>query len=164
MEFKPIKASAGDWRRDEDVRTLNEGDTEAITALLMGRKVTQADSEHLLLDDGTVIKAIGHDGGCACSSGCYDLSVLNEVDNIITRVEFDYCPHGDDEGWGDEPTAAQRCEHGPQEDSYAGHYRVFVFADDQRINLMQFDGTDGNGYYGTGFEILVRDPRREDHA
>ena len=23
---------------------------------------------------------------------------------------------------------------------------------------MQFDGSDGNGYYGTGYEILVRDP------
>lgn len=160
INFRPIKATASDWTRDDDVLTLDHDDQEEIIDLLMGRKVTKVDGEHLLLDDGTVIKAIGHDGGCACSAGCYDLSVLNGVDNIITRVEFDYHPTGDGEGWDDEPTDAQQCEFGPQEDKYEGHYRIFVFAEDQRINLMQFDGTDGNGYYGTGFEILVRRPQR----
>lgn len=153
--FTPIKATASDWERDADVRTLSETDQEAITALLMGHKVVKVDGEHLMLDDGTVIKAIGHDGGCSCSAGCYDLADLNGVDNIITRVEYDYHPDGDD-SWDDKPTAAQTCEHGPSE-RYEGHYRVFVYAENQKINLMSFNGTDGNGYYGTGFEILVRD-------
>jgi hypothetical protein len=143
--FVPIKADASTWDRDPDVRTLNQDNEREIVDLLMGRKVTKVDDEHLLLDDGTVIKAIGHDGGCACSAGCYDLSVLNGVDNIITRVEFDYQPGSD---YSDDAR-------------YDGFYRVFVYADNQQINLMQFDGTDGNGYYGTGFEILVRDPRNE---
>ena len=161
-DFRPIKGTASDWYtdRDTDVRTLNENDRDEIVNLLMGRKVTKVDDEHLLLDDGTTIKAIGHDGGCACNAGCYDLSVLNGVDNIITRVEFDYHPTGDDEGWDSEPTAAKKCD--PEQDDWTGHYRIFVFAENQRINLMQFDGTDGNGYYGTGYEILVRDPRRAD--
>lgn len=153
-EFVPIKATASDWEKDPDVRTLNEENHEEITNLLMGRKVTKVDGEHLMLNDGTVIKAIGHDGGCACSAGCYDLSVLNGVDNIITRVEFDYHPDGGG-GLDDKPTPAQACEHGPSE-RYEGHYRIFVYAENQKINLMQFDGTDGNGYYGTGYEILVR--------
>lgn len=159
----PIPGDAGSWGRTDEpgVRRLNQDEQDEITQLLVGRKVTKVDSEHLLLDDGTVIKAIGHDGGCACSAGCYDLSVLNGVDNIITRVAFDYHPAGDDDTPWDQPNAKadyETCEFGPTE-KYTGHYRVFVFADNEQINLMQFDGSDGNGYYGTGFEILVRDPR-----
>lgn len=156
QNFTPIKGTASDWgtNREPGIRTLNEGDQAAITDLLMGHKVTKADNEHLILDNGTVIKAIGHDGGCACSAGCYDLSALNGVDNIITRVEFDYHPASDEDPYGG-PNDAKRCD--PSQESWTGHYRIFVFADDQRINLMQFDGSDGNGYYGTGFEILVRD-------
>ena len=152
-EFIPIEGSAGDWFREDppDVRTLDHNDRDEIAEMLMGRKVTKVDGEHLMLDNGTVIKAIGHDGGCGCSAGCYDLSVLNGVDNIITRVDFDYQPAGDDmspvfSGHPDDP-----------KDEWTGYYRVFVFAANEQINLMQFDGSDGNGYYGTGFEILVRD-------
>jgi hypothetical protein len=153
MKFRPISGTASTWNRDREdgVTVLNEQDTDEITALLMGRKVEQVDGEHLLLDDGTVIKAIGHDGGCACSAGCYDLTVLNGVDNIITRVEYDYQPAGD---W---KSGSRETPHPDDpEDEWTGFYRVFVFADNQQINLMQFDGSDGNGYYGTGFELLVR--------
>lgn len=153
-EFTPIKATATDWDHDPDTRVLIEEDRKEITELLVGHTVTKADGEHLLLDDGTVIKAIGNDGGCACNAGCYDLAVLNGVENVITDVEFDYRP-GDDftvktelSGHPDDPT-----------DEWTGYYRVFVYAANEKINLMQFDGTDGNGFYGTGFEILIRDPR-----
>lgn len=97
--FRPIKGDAGDWNwgREDGVRVLTQDDQAEISSLLMGHKVTKVDGEHLLLDSGVTIKAIGHDGGCACSAGCYDLSVLNGVDNIITRVEYDYQPAGD---WG----------------------------------------------------------------
>lgn len=155
-EFTPIATTASSWTPDPGTYKLDHDDQDKIVDLLMGRRVEKVDGEHIRLDDGTVIKAIGHDGGCACSAGCYDLSVLNGVDNIITRVEFDYCPTGDFEGWGDEPTAAQKCPHGPNEDRWQGHYRIFVFADNEQVNLMQFDGSDGNGYYGTGYEIVVR--------
>jgi len=151
-DFTPIKGTASSWGdREEGVRTLSHEDRDDITKLLMGRKVEKVDGEHLLLDDGTVVKAIGHDGGCACSAGCYDLSVLNGVDNIITRVEYDYQPAGDYEKPG---TSAPHPD--DPKDEWTGWYRVFVFADNQQINLMQFDGSDGNGYYGTGFELLVR--------
>lgn len=151
--FLPIKGEAGYWAEDREdgVETLTDDNQDEITALLMGRKVTKVDGEHLMLDDGTVIKAIGRDGGCACSAGCYDLSVLNGVDNIITRVEYDYRPSSN---W-DHPTFDDGDPDAP-DDKWTGYYRVFVYAENQRVNLMQFDGTDGNGYYGTGFEILVR--------
>lgn len=154
--FSPIAGDAGDWNgaREDGVRVLNEEDRDEIADLLVGRKVAKVDGEHLLLDDGTVIKAIGRDGGCACSAGCYDLSVLNGVDNIITRVSFDYRPAGDGDSWD---KGADRSGHPDDpDDKWTGYYRVFVYADNEQINLMQFDGTDGNGYYGTGFEILVR--------
>lgn len=152
----PIKGSASDWSRDRDdgVVTVNETQQPRITELLMGRKVTKVDDEHLLLDNGTVIKAIGHDGGCSCSAGCYDLAVLNGVDNIITRVEFDYQPNGD---WNDDKPKIVPGHPDDPTDRWTGFYRVFVYAENQQINLMQFDGTDGNGYYGTGFELLVRE-------
>ena len=149
--FRPIKGDY--WSHEPDVRALDHDDQTEITNLLLGRKVTKVADDHLLLDDGTVIKAIGHEGGCACASGCYDLSALNGVDNIITRVEFDYHPGGDHEPW-DGPNEAKKCD--PAQEDWTGHYRIFVYADNQRVNLMRFDGTDGNGYYGTGFELLVR--------
>jgi len=151
--FRPIKGDAGDWNRgrEDGVRVLTQDDQAEISSLLMGHKVTKVDGEHLLLDSGVTIKAIGHDGGCACSAGCYDLSVLNGVDNIITRVEYDYQPAG---GW----VPPEKTGHPDDpEDKWTGFYRVFVFAENQQINLMQFDGSDGNGYYGTGFELLVRE-------
>lgn len=155
--FTPITDSGDSWdEREEGVRLLNEEDQQDITHLLLGHRVTKVDDEHLLLDNGTVIKAIGHEGGCACSAGDYDLSVLNGVDNIITRVDFDYRPGGDDyqkterSGHPDDPT-----------DTWTGYYRIFVYAANQQINLMQFDGSDGNGYYGTGFALLVRDATQD---
>lgn len=158
-EFVPIKASASSYYydREEGVQTLDQEDQDRIEALFMGRKVTKVDGEHLVLDNGTVVKAIGHDGGCACSAGCYDLSVLNGVDNIITRVEFDYAPGGD---WA--PGERPNPHPDDPEDKWTGYYRVFVYADNQQINLMQFDGSDGNGYYGTGFQILVRERNTRD--
>ena len=151
-DFQPIEGDSP-WSREDGVRALDETEQAEIEALLMGHKVTKVDGEHLMLDNGTVIKAIGHDGGCACSAGCYDLSVLNGVDNIITKVEFDYRPAGD----GDYPMKAGRTHPDDPEEEWTGFYRVFVYADNQQINLMQFDGSDGNGYYGTGFGLLVRD-------
>lgn len=155
-EFTPIKGSASSWNRDREdgITVLDETDEDAITGLLMGRTVTKVDGEHLILDDGTTIKAIGHDGGCACSAGCYDLSVLNGVDNIITKVEYDYRPASDYDGY--ENGDAKSGHPDDPDDKWTGYYRVFVYAENQKINLMQFDGSDGNGYYGTGFELLVR--------
>jgi hypothetical protein len=153
--FTPIKGDASSWGSEPGIRTLNEEHRKEIADLLMGHKVAKADDEHLVLDNGTVIKAIGHDGGCSCSSGCYGLSVLNGVDNVITRVEYDYRPASDYED------KAERSGHPDDpDDQWTGYYRVFVYADNQQINLMQFDGSDGNGYYGTGFEILVREVSR----
>lgn len=35
-------------------------------------------------------------------------------------------------------------------------YKIFVLAADKRIKLLQVDGDDGNGWYGTGYSIIVK--------
>jgi hypothetical protein len=123
---------------------------DRLRSLLMGRKIVSTEIRdemvgdyydrgpvgYLTLDDGVVLKVWGNDGGCACSSGCYPLTELNECDNIITNVEVEDSPMGDYHV-GD------------------GYYRIFVFADNRRINVASFDGSDGNGYYGTGWWLAV---------
>lgn len=148
-KFEPINGWSY-YNHEDGVQALYHENEKEIADLLMGHTVTKVDGEHLLLDNGTVIKALGHDGGCSCSAGCYDLTILNGVDNIITRVEFDYQPAAD----GNYP---QRGAHPDDpDDEWTGWYRIFVYADNQQINLMQVEGSDGNGYYGTGYELLVR--------
>lgn len=117
----------------------DETNKAEIESLLLGRRVTKVADDTLVLDDGRRLRFVGNDGGCACSAGCYDLKELNGVDNVITKVEFEDAPNGDD----------YRAE------GYEGHYRIFVFADNVRVNLATFEGTDGNGYYGTGYSITV---------
>ena len=130
-------------------------DTTEVEALLVGRRIVKikrvkngsenGDLAILTLDNGTKIELGGHDGGCACSSGCYELghlTDLSEVDNIITSVLFD--------------------SSGVTSGSYeelGGEYRIFVFAGNRAIQLAGFDGDDGNGYYGTGYYLTVKDPR-----
>ena len=117
----------------------NQDDMNEIRELLIGHKVTRISEDRLQLDDGRVLQFIGNDGGCACDAGCYPLTELNGVDNVITSVEFANNPGGDD-------TA-----------TYDGTYQIFVYADNTRINLATFRGTDGNGYYGTGYVIQIID-------
>jgi len=121
------------------LRTLDEDQHDDISNLLLGRTVTKVDESTLLLDNGITLELQGHEGGCSCGAGDYDLVALSGVDNVITKVEFNNSPAGDYfAGAG------------------AGVYEIFVFADNQRINLARFEGSDGNGYYGTGYYITVR--------
>lgn len=121
--------------------TYTEGDKAEITALLLGRSLTKVSDDTLVLDNGRVLKFAGNEGGCSCGAGDYDLTALNGVDNIITNVTFEDAPNGDDYD-------AQ---------GYEGSYRIFVFADNKAVNLATFTGTDGNGCYGTGYSIEVRE-------
>jgi len=121
---------------------------ERLRELLIGKRVVEAriDDEgpnpmgYLTLSDGTTLKVWGNDGGCACASGCYPLVELSKCDNVITNVEIDWSE--DDHGW-------------ERAGEMAGQYRIFVYAGNERINLATFEGTDGNGYYGTGYWIEV---------
>lgn len=128
--------------RPEPNITYRDGDYSDIRALLVGRTVTKIDKDKLRLDDGRVLKLKGNEGGCSCNAGDYDLVELNGIDNIITHVEFVDHPSGD---YYDEECDSEDC----------GTYKIFVYAENKKINLATFEGTDGNGYYGTGYSIEV---------
>ena len=118
---------------------MTQDDERDIKDLLLGRRVEKVSDESLLLDDGTFLKLQGNVGGCCCGAGDYYLTELNGCDNIITSVELDNAPN---------------------EDDYSGEgvYTIFVFAENERITLASFEGSDGNGYYGTGYYIKVQRP------
>ncbi len=119
--------------------TESEGDE--IRNLLIGRKVTKVSEDTLQLDDGRLLRFAGNDGCGGCPSGYYELKELNDTDNVITAVDFENEPDGDD-----------------YDGEAEGVYRIFVFADNKQINLATFEGSDGNGYYGTGYSIEILPP------
>lgn len=137
-----------------ELTALDETDHAEIETLLLGRRIVTAEKNTmeipgyrwpslaegvLTLDDGTRIYARGNEGGCSCSAGDYELTHLAAVDNVITSVRFEDSPSGDDVG-GD------------------GWYRIFVVADAVEVNVASFEGSDGNGYYGTGYSLYVQCP------
>jgi hypothetical protein len=119
---------------------IDEDDQQRIHALFVGRKVAKVADDRLLLDDGTELRVVPNVGGCSCGAGDYELKSLNGCDNVITRAEVVEEPLEEFEG--------ERTEDGHR-------YTLFVYADNQRINLATIEGDDGNGYYGTGFQVVV---------
>ncbi len=111
---------------------------DKIKSLFIGRKVVKAEGSELTLDDGTVLQVIPNDGGCSCGAGDYYLDNLNKFDNVITDVEIKAVPYSDDT-W---------------ESSYT--YQLFVYSGGISTSVADIKGDDGNGYYGTGFDIYVK--------
>lgn len=111
---------------------------DKIKSLFIGRKVVKAEDSELTLDDGTLLQVIPNDGGCSCGAGDYYLDNLNKFDNVITDVEIKAIPYSDSE-W---------------ESGYT--YQLFVYSGGISTSVADIKGDDGNGYYGTGFEIYVK--------
>ena len=118
-------------------RTLCEQNEKEIEELLLGHKVTVDDCDNLVLDNGVVLKIYPNIGCYGCESGNYYLQHISSVNNAITNVEF-----------------VEEFE----DDCYYQHYRIFVIADGMTTELLDVYGTDGNGYYGTGYTIDVYIP------
>ena len=115
-------------------KTLCEQNKKEIEELLLGHKVTADDYDKLILDNGVVLQINPNIGCGACESGNYYLDHISSVNNAITNVEF--VEEFDD-------------------DCYYEHYKIFVIADGMTTELLDVYGTDGNGYYGTGYTIDV---------
>ena len=126
------------------IKRLEECDEKEIKELLIGRKV-KVDGDNLILDNGIILEVVANQGCGGCSSGWYSITKLNEVDNAITNVEFE----------------CDDIEANEENDYSDTSYKIFVFCEDTRINLLQVDGSDGNGYYGTGYEIIVKQKEEE---
>lgn len=105
-------------------------DEGGISALLVGRKVVVAENNRLTLDNGVKVLVKGLSDCCAW----YGVTSLNTVDNIITSAWVDV---------------------DPDPETYDKVFRIFVFADNEKINLATLEGNDGTGYYGTGFTLEV---------
>ena len=103
----------------------------------MFRKVVKVVGDTLYLDNGIALEVCANEGCGGCSSGWYHVAELNDCDNVITNVEF--CCDNDTLNCYDETS-----------------YKIFVFAENKKIKLLQVDGYDGNGYYGTGYSIIVK--------
>lgn len=132
--------------------TYDHNNPDEIANLLVGHRIVQAEmgsfdypgrnsydeqaDGRLVLDDGTTLYLTGHEGDCSCGAGDYPLENVAAVDNVITSARVECSPTGDDEDG-------------------EGAYRIFVFADAAEINVAEFVGSDGNGYYGTGFSLTV---------
>lgn len=125
-----------------------EDSAEEIEQLLVGHRIVLCEkglftvrgsnedaTGRLTLEDGTQIYVLPNTCACSCGDGDYALTHLTKVDNVITSVRL---------------TAEG------QDEDFATSYRIYVVADNQEINAVQVDGKDGNGYYGTGYELVVR--------
>lgn len=141
-------------------------DTDRLRELLVGKSITSArisdespetytsgPTGYLTLSDGTTLKVWGNDGGCACSAGCYPLAHLDACENVITNVEVEEFPDGDFGGTPCRTCGEESCWKDGHDNE--GYYRIFVIADAQRVNVASFEGSDGNGYYGTGYWLQV---------
>lgn len=125
--------------KEKILEILDESDENKIEKLLIGRKVkVDYKNDILILDNGIRLKIRANEGCGSCSSGWYSITKLNEVDNAITNVEFVCDGNVEDKESYDDTS-----------------YKIFVFCEDTRIKLLQVDGSDGNGYYGTGYSIDV---------
>lgn len=118
-------------------RTLCEQNEKEIEELLLGHKVTVDDYDNLVLDNGVMLQINPNIGCGGCESGNYYLEHIASVNNAITNVEF-----------------VEEFE----DDCYYEHYKIFVIADGMTTELLDVYGTDGNGYYGTGYTIDVYIP------
>ena len=110
-----------------------------VKSLLLFHKIISAERTDdqeatLTLDNGVVLKAVGNEGCGGCDNGWFYLDALNRCDNAITDV---HCSHTIGGDYGDKEV-----------------YNLYVFADSEIINCIQFSGYD-NGYYGTGYSLDV---------
>lgn len=123
------------WRERYDAKAYDGEYKADVEAALLGRKVVDTKDECLILDDGTVLMVDANEGCGGCASGWFDIDHLRRFDNVITSVTLGNRDCGE---YGDETLT------------------IFVFADSGLSEeIVSVTGTDGNGYYGRGFELVV---------
>jgi len=129
------------WEKDR----IDHYEGERLRELFVGRRVIAAEDGVLTLDDGTRAKVEPNEGCGGCPSGWYELERIATAENVITAVSVE-----DEEITGD-----------PYGDD--ARYRLFVYAAgvDAGTELLSVKGSDGNGYYGTGFSLIVKRENEE---
>jgi hypothetical protein len=82
-----------------------------------------------------MLKVLPNRGCGGCTSGNYLIEDLNGVPNVITAVEL-YDAYNED----------------------GETLSIFVYAENEKINLVSVTGDVGNGRYGSGYTIEVTRP------
>lgn len=114
------------------IAPIQHDELDRMKEILLGRRIVEASGQNLTLDDGTILQIVPNEGGCICGAGDYELRSITKFDNVITSVEV-----------------RSLADEGGQT------YQLFVYSGGISTSVAQIVGDDGNGYYGTGFEIYV---------
>jgi Zn finger protein HypA/HybF involved in hydrogenase expression len=126
------------------IKTLQHNEEKEIKELLLYRKIVGIkNKDTFILDNGTELEIRANDGCSGCEAGNYWIEHINFDDNVITDVR-------------------QEVEE-EEEDAYNPDctYHIFVLSADREFKILSVKGNDGNGYYGTGFEIKVKVHKEE---
>lgn len=109
---------------------------------LIGKKIIKVEEgtiAKLVCDDGTEIEIETNEGCGGCSNGWSsidDLKILENNNNAITNVE---CKYSEEPGWYDND-----------------RFTLFIYYEDGKINEIKGDDGYGNGWYGGGFYITIK--------
>ena len=95
----------------------------------------------LTLDNGTQLLAMGRGGGGDCGQGDFELTKAFYQGSPTARIMTALADMAGDEEYGGGISATA--------------FKVFVVVDDQKLPLLEFDGFEGEGYYGRGFWLYT---------
>ena len=142
----PICGKKAAWPGFENTVDLEMSDgedliLENLKSTLIGHKIIKIDiNRHILtLDNNSMIQFIANRGCGGCTSGNYDITEFNPsvADNVITNVTVSEKDLDNPDSWRDRL------------------YEIFIFAENQEMKLLDCEGSDGNGCYGTGYRVII---------
>lgn len=118
-------------------KTYSFCDEKEIKELLMFRKIVEVQGDSMILDNGVKLNVLPNIG-CCCGAGNYYVENIASVPNAITDVIFSE-------------------DYYEKDGEYMTAYKIYVICEgiQGEQELLKVSGTDGNGYYGTGYEIEV---------
>lgn len=95
----------------------------------------------LTLDDGKQLVAMGRGGGCVCGQGDFEFTKAFYQGSPTARI-MNAMVEMEGADWYDM-------------DISATGFKVFVIVEDEKLPLLEFDGYEGDGFYGRGFWLSV---------
>ena len=95
----------------------------------------------LTLDDGTQLVAMGRGGGCVCGQGDFEFTKAFYRGSPNARI-MNAMVEMEGTKWHDMGISATG-------------FKVFVIVEDEKLPLVEFDGYEGDGFYGRGFWLSV---------